>query len=69
MSCVWNSIRHGFCANSSCGGKESTVWGIIATWRMALEGVSAASKMLAKKEQSGDAIEMAIREVDDFPYY
>ncbi len=45
------------------------MWGIIATWRMALEGVSAASKMLAKKEQSGNAIEMAIREVEDFPYY
>lgn len=45
------------------------MWGIIATWRMALEGVSKASEMLANNEDAGDAIETAVKEVEDFPYY
>ena len=45
------------------------MWGIIATWRMALEGVEKASKLLKNSGDAGDAIEMAIKEVEDFPYY
>ena len=45
------------------------MWGIIATWRMAMEGISKASEMLAEGKDAGDAIETAIREVEDFPYY
>ena len=45
------------------------MWGIIATWRMAAEGVEKASEMLAKNGDAGDAIETAIRAVDDNPYY
>lgn len=45
------------------------MWGIIATWRMGLEGVQKASKILAENGDSGDAIEIAVREVEDFPYY
>ena len=45
------------------------MWGIIATWRMAREGVEAAGYMLAQGGSAGDAIERAIREVEDFPYY
>ena len=45
------------------------MWGIIATWRMAREGVEAAGDMLAGGGSAGDAIERAIREVEDFPYY
>ncbi len=44
-------------------------WGIIATWRMALEGVEEAAKLLQDKKSSGDAVEIAIKMVEDFPYY
>ncbi|MDE6195906.1 MAG: isoaspartyl peptidase/L-asparaginase, partial [Erysipelotrichaceae bacterium] len=45
------------------------MWGIIATWRMAQEGISKASELLKDGGDAGDAIEMAIREVEDFPFY
>lgn len=45
------------------------MWGIIATWRMALEGVEKAGAQLAAGGNAGDAIECAVREVEDFPYY
>lgn len=44
-------------------------WGMIATWRMALEGVTLASEELSKTGSAGDAIECAIKEVEDFPYF
>ena len=45
------------------------MWGIIATWRMAVEGITKASDMLKEGKDAGDAIETAIKEVEDFPYY
>ncbi len=45
------------------------MWGIIATWRMAVEGIGKASEMLKAEGDAGDAIEAAIKEVEDFPYY
>lgn len=45
------------------------MWGMIATWRMALEGVCKASELLKAGEDAGDAIETAIKEVEDFPFY
>ena len=45
------------------------MWGIIATWRKAVEGITKASEMLKEGANAGDAIETAIREVEDFPYY
>lgn len=45
------------------------MWGIIATWRMAMEGIEKAEKMLKNGANAGDAIETAIKEVEDFPYY
>ncbi len=45
------------------------MYGIIATWRMAKEGIELASELLKKGEPSGQAIETAIRAVEDFPYY
>jgi len=45
------------------------MWGIIATWRMALEGVQATLPSLAGGGSAGDAIEQAIKAVEDFPYY
>lgn len=45
------------------------MWGIIATWRMAVEGITSASELLKEGKDAGDAIEQAIKEVEDFPYY
>lgn len=45
------------------------MWGIIATWRMAVEGITKASEILKDGGNAGDAIEAAVREVEDFPYY
>lgn len=45
------------------------MWGIIATWRMAVEGISKASDILEQHGSAGDAIETAIMEVEDFPFY
>lgn len=45
------------------------MWGIIATWRMAVEGITKAKEELESGGDAGNAIETAIREVEDFPYY
>lgn len=45
------------------------MWGIIATWRMALEGIEEAEKILIQDGKASQAIETAIRNVEDFPYY
>ncbi|MBM7833037.1 N(4)-(beta-N-acetylglucosaminyl)-L-asparaginase [Clostridium sardiniense] len=44
-------------------------WAMIATWRMAVEGITEASEDLKKGGFAGDAIEKAIKMVEDFPYY
>lgn len=43
--------------------------GIIATWRMAKEGIELGENLLKDGKKSGQAIEAAIRAVEDFPYY
>ena len=45
------------------------MFGIIATWRMALEGITEADEMLKNGSNAQDAIEAAIRAVEDFEYY
>lgn len=45
------------------------MWGMIATWRMAVEGITKGAELLKDGGDAGDAIETAIREVEDFPYY
>ncbi|MDR0926078.1 MAG: N(4)-(beta-N-acetylglucosaminyl)-L-asparaginase [Hungatella sp.] len=45
------------------------MWGMIATWRMAVEGITKGAEMLKESKDAGDAIEAAIRQVEDFPYY
>lgn len=45
------------------------MWSIIATWRMALEGVEGAADELAGGGSAADAIEHAVRAVEDVPYY
>jgi isoaspartyl peptidase/L-asparaginase-like protein (Ntn-hydrolase superfamily) len=45
------------------------MWGIIATWRMALEGVQVAAGKLRNGGSSGDAVETAVGMVEDYPLY
>ncbi|MFQ8721600.1 N(4)-(beta-N-acetylglucosaminyl)-L-asparaginase [Enterocloster sp.] len=45
------------------------MWGMIATWRMALEGIEKGCNLLKEGGNAGDAIETAVREVEDFPFY
>jgi isoaspartyl peptidase/L-asparaginase-like protein (Ntn-hydrolase superfamily) len=44
-------------------------WGIIATWSMAYEGICKAAKELAEDSIAGDALEHAIKIVEDNPLY
>lgn len=43
--------------------------GIIATWRMAKEGIEQGFEQLNQNGKASDAIETAIKVVEDFPYY
>ena len=45
------------------------MWGIIATWTMAKDGAEEGKKILENKGEAGEAIEKAIKSVEDFPYY
>lgn len=45
------------------------MWAIIATWRMAKEGIDEAVEILSNKGHAGDAIEAAIKNVEDNPFY
>ena len=40
------------------------MYGIIATWRMALEGIQKADSMLKNNESAADSIEEAIKAVE-----
>ena len=44
-------------------------WGIIATWRMAYEGLSASAKLLADKGDARSAVLQAVKQVEDYPLY
>lgn len=44
-------------------------WGIIATWRMAYEGVVEVVQSLKKKQSAKDCVELAVRHIEDFPFY
>ena len=44
------------------------MWGIIATWRMAVEGIREASHILQEKGDAGDAIETAIKAVPEISW-
>lgn len=45
------------------------MWGIIATWRMAHDGILAAKKLLEVQGTCGDAVETTIKCVEDYPFY
>lgn len=44
-------------------------WGIIATWRMASEGVALGSEILKNGGKCQDALEEAVKFVEDYPFY
>jgi isoaspartyl peptidase/L-asparaginase-like protein (Ntn-hydrolase superfamily) len=44
-------------------------YGIIGTWRMAFEGAQIALQMLKSGERAKFALERAVKEVEDYPYY
>lgn len=44
-------------------------WAIIGTWEMAKEGIIEGANLLKNKEKSGEAIEKAIKMVEDNPDY
>ena len=44
-------------------------WGIIGTWRMALEGIEEAKIVLKEGGSSLDAVEIAVKMVEDCPEY
>lgn len=44
-------------------------WGMIATWRMAIEGVTLGSHILDKGGKCQEALEKAVIEVENYPFY
>lgn len=49
--------------------KINMKWAIIGTWRMCLEGIAAATEILGLGGDSGDAVEEAVKAVEDYPLY
>ena len=45
------------------------MYGMIATWRMAIEGIITGREILENRGCAGDAIESAIIEVENFEFY
>lgn len=45
------------------------MYGMIATWRMALEGVQKGNEILKNHGNCQDALEEAVKDVEDFEYY
>lgn len=45
------------------------MWAIIGTWRMSLEGIEKASRILENGGKSSEAIVEAIKMVEDYPYF
>lgn len=50
-------------------GQAGVKWGMIATWAMAYDGVKKASGELKNNISAADALEMAIKEVENHPFY
>ena len=45
------------------------MWAMIATWRMAIEGITEACNRLDEGMYAGDAVELAVKMVEDYPFY
>lgn len=50
-------------------GQAGVKWGMIATWAMAYDGVKKSSGELKNNISAADALEMAIKEVENHPFY
>ncbi|WP_162063455.1 N(4)-(beta-N-acetylglucosaminyl)-L-asparaginase [Vibrio taketomensis] len=48
---------------------ETKNWGIIATWRMAFDGICEGAEMLQQSQTASDAVLTAVTRVEDYPYY
>ena len=44
-------------------------WGMIATWRMAGDAIKLGAEILNEKGKCQDAVEKAIMQVEDYPFY
>lgn len=44
-------------------------YGIISTWRMSFEGLIKAFDMISNNKSAGDAVEVLIKDVEDYPFY
>ena len=44
-------------------------WGIIATWRMAFDGISDGATRLKENKTSQEAVIQAVKMVEDYPFY
>lgn len=44
-------------------------WAIIATWRMAFDGISASASRLQKNKTAQEAVIQAVKVVEDYPFY
>lgn len=44
-------------------------WGIIATWRMAFDGISDGAARLKERKTSQEAVIQAVKMVEDYPFY
>lgn len=44
-------------------------WAMIATWRMAIDGITEGSQLLKEGKRAGEAVETAIKMVEDYPFY
>lgn len=47
----------------------SSIWGMIGTWRMSLEGIRESSQQLKIGRSARQSVINAIKAVEDFPYY
>ncbi len=47
----------------------NSTWGIIATWRMAFDGINAATTRLQREESAETAVIEAVKMVEDYPFY
>ncbi|KRM95392.1 hypothetical protein FC19_GL002004 [Liquorilactobacillus aquaticus DSM 21051] len=45
------------------------MWGMIATWSMSLDGITAASQALDHNSTAADTVVSAVKQVEDFPFY
>lgn len=44
-------------------------WAMIATWRMAIDGITEGAQLLKEGKMAGEAVETAIKMVEDYPFY